>query len=498
MPRLRFPRFPGRRRKAKSKGAVLVWFAMLLTLMLGMVGLVIDAGMLLSTYRHAQNAADAAAMAAAYDLMFGRPKSEATATAITFVKEHNGLSGAPDPVVNIPPADGPYAGASNYVEVIAGSPMRTFFIHLLPGISRENTVRARAVGGFEMVASGAGVCVLDPNARPGLDVGGGGILNVRGLVIDNSEGGGLDENGDPVDNGNKQVAASVSNNALLRATEIRVVGGVNNPDNFQNYDPGDPTNVLHCNQLPVPDPLLYLPTPTVDNGVDSTFRGAPQASNTNLKLGDQNADAVEPMNYIDTSDPANHVMVLHPGIYQSISVTGGNVRFEPGIYVLRPAANTTNTLKITGGNVEAQGIMFYNTGDNYDPQTGLPDAADYDQPPPAADGANFGAVTINAAMQFAPIDTEQYFYDRDVSAFDGMLFYQRRRNTATADIQGNSEEGDLSGTMYAKWARFKLAGQGTYDAQFFVGSLEVTGLGDVTLSYVGEKKGKAPQVFLVE
>jgi len=498
MPRFRFLRFSGRQRKAKGKGAVLVWFAMLLTLMLGMVGLVIDAGMLLAAHRHAQSAADAAAMAAAYDLMFGKPTSEATATATTFVKEYNGLSGAPAPVVNVPPADGPYAGASNYVEVIVSSPMRTFFIHLLPGISRENTVRARAVAGFEIVAAGEGVCVLDPSARPGLDVDGGGVLNVRGLVIDNSEGGGLDENGDPVDNGNNQVAGNVSNNALLRATEMRIVGGVNNPDNFQSYDPGDSTNVLHCNQLPFPDPLLHLPTPTVDNGVDATFRGAPQASNTNLKLGDQNADAAEPMNYIDTSDPANPVMVLHPGIYESISITGGNVRFEPGIYVLRPARNTTNTLKITGGNVEARGIMFYNTGDNYDPYTGLPDAKDYDNPPPDAEGANFGAVTINAAMQFSPIDSQQYVYDRDVSAFDGMLFYQRRRNTATADIQGNSEQGVLSGTMYAKWAHFKLAGQGTYDAQFFVGSLAVTGQGDVTLSYTGDKKGKAPQVFLVE
>ena len=79
-----------------------------------------------------------------------------------------------------------------------------------------------------------------------------------------------------------------------------------------------------------------------------------------------------------------------------------------------------------------------------------------------------------------------------------MLFYQRRRNTKGLDIQGDSSAGDLSGTLYAKWAPVKIAGSGTYDAQFVVGSMEITGSGVVTIDYAGKKMGKAPQVFLVE
>ncbi len=65
-------------------------------------------------------------------------------------------------------------------------------------------------------------------------------------------------------------------------------------------------------------------------------------------------------------------------------------------------------------------------------------------------------------------------------------------------IEGDSEEGNLAGTLYAKWGDVKIAGQGTYDAQFVVGTMEITGLGDVTINYDGDNLGKAYKLFLVE
>ena len=135
---------------------MLVWFALMLTVLLGMVGLVIDGGILMATQRQAQNAADAGALAAAHDLMHGKSPTTATATATTFVKQHNGLSTAPDPVVNIPPATGPYAGMAHYAEVIVSSPMRTFFIHILPGIAQDQTVTAPRRGRFRIDLGGRG------------------------------------------------------------------------------------------------------------------------------------------------------------------------------------------------------------------------------------------------------------------------------------------------------------------------------------------------------
>lgn len=487
-----WPRGTDRRRacnclRHSRKGAILVWFALILTVLLGMVGLVIDGGLMMATQRQAQNAADAGALAAAYDLMFGK----STAAAATFVG-YNGLSDATT-VVHNPPTSGPYSGMAKYVEVIVTCPMQTFFIQLLPGISSSQTVSARAVAGFESVSAGEGVGVLNPDARPGLAVAGGGSLKVKGLVVVNSEGGGVDENNVPVNNGNKQWAATVANNGSLMATDIHVVGGVDTPANFKNIVTGL-TDVLHCNQTGIEDPLLTLPTPTVGNGVIDYDRGTVDATNTNLKFTDPSGtNKIEKFNGIDT-------LTLHPGIYQSISITGGNVRFLPGIFVLSPQKqeNATNTLRITGGTVTAEGIMFYNTGNSYSAQNGTPDVNDGEQKPVSKPGdlgdspaTNFwGSFQINAGMKFSPLVNS--------GPFNGMLFYQRRRNNNSLEITGNSSKGLLAGTLYAKWANVKIAGQGTYDAQFIVGSMSVTGQGDVTVNYAGQNLGKAPAVFLVE
>ena len=493
-----------RRRGIQRSGAIMVWFALLLTMLLGMVGLVIDSGLLMAGQRHTQNASDAAALAAALDLMLGKSPAEATATAITFCKDHNDLADAPNPVVNIPPASGPYAGEPGYVEVIASNPLPTYFIHILPGVATENMVSARAVAGAQAIAAGEGVIVLDPT-KTGLKVSGQAILKVEGAVIVNSEGRGKDADGNDIGIDENYYASRVSNNAEIYASKFHIVGGVDWPDNYQNVDPADSSSVLFCGQIPMPDPLLYLPTPTVSTGVDPTYRGYPQATNVNLKLNDAEADETSPANYVDDSDPdpANHVMVLHPGIYRSISITGGNVDFKPGIYVIRPEENTQNAFTITGGNVDARGIMIYNTGSNYDEISGEPDSLDKNQEPPHLDGAEFGGITINAGIKLAGIDLDDPSLDYDPmyppsKIFDGMLLYQRRRNTMDINIQGDATEGALTGTLYAKWAETKIAGQGTYNAQFVVGSMNITGSGIVTIDYTGEKLGKAPQVFLVE
>ncbi len=490
----------------RRSGAILVWFALMLTMLLGMVGLVVDSGLLMAGHRHTQNAADAAALAAALDLMLGKSPAVATATAITFCKQHNDLADAPDPIVNIPPASGPYAGEPGYVEVIASNPLPTYFIQVLPGVATENTVRARAVAGSQAIAAGEGVIVLDPT-KTGLKISGQAILKVLGDVYVNSEGRGKDADGNDIGIDENYYASRVSNNAEAYASKFHIVGGVDWPTNYQYIGPGDiPLDeLLLTGQIPMPDPLLYLPTPTVETGVDPTYRGYPQATNTNLKLNDAEADLTSPANYVDDSDPdpSNHVMVLHPGIYRSISITGGNVDFKPGIYVIRPEENTQNAFTVTGGNVDARGIMIYNTGSNYDEVSGDPDRLDQNQAPPHPDGAEFGGITINAGIKLAGIDLEDPALDYDPmhrpsQIFDGMLLYQRRRNTMDVNIQGDATDGALSGTLYAKWAETKIAGQGIYNAQFVVGTMDLTGSGVVTIDYTGEKLGKAPQVFLVE
>src|SRR5215212_8356738 len=90
-------------------GMVLIWCALMMTTLLGMVGLIIDAGMCMASHRQAQNAADAAALAAAMDKLLGKSNAQATATAVTFVKLYN-KDHSPevtlDPIINFPPTTG--------------------------------------------------------------------------------------------------------------------------------------------------------------------------------------------------------------------------------------------------------------------------------------------------------------------------------------------------------------------------------------------------------
>jgi hypothetical protein len=481
--------------KGSRDGAVLVVVALLLVVLFGLMGLVFDAGLLMSAQRQVQNAADAAALAAAEDRMRGQSVATAIATGIEFVTVHNQLSDA-TVTINIPPLQGPYAGNANYAEAIVGSPSTTFFMQILGNDPRQWT-RGRAVAGFEAVSAGEGVAVLDPDARPGLSVSGGGTIRVLGRVVVNSEGGGVDEFGQPINNGNSGVAASGANQPNpetgLFAADISVVGGVDKPGNFKNIDPALPSP-LRTRQLPEPDPLLNLPVPTVANGVNNLDFGTVSVTNNNSNPGKS------PNFY----DPSTGVTTLHPGLYTSIDVQGGKVVFTPGIYVIKWKSSGGGTaLRITGGEVTAEGIMLYNTGHNYKATDGTPDNNDGARRPPASgnleDGANFGGFTINAGMRFTPIDTTQFTYNPPVSPeFNGMLFYQRRRIRNSLSMQGNSQAGVLLGTLYAKWAEFRIAGQGTYDAQFLAGSMAVTGQGDVTINHAGKNLGKANRVFLVE
>jgi hypothetical protein len=415
---------------------VLVLFVILLTVIVGLLGLVIDTGRMMASHRQAQNAADAAALAGAYELMRGKTATQAEAAAATFVQTYNGMSTAAGPFLQIPPTSGAFAGEASAVQAIVNYPMNTLFVHVLGG-SQSQMIQARAVARFENVAAGEGAIVLDPTEYPGMAVGGLGTLRVNGDVTVNSEGGGVDENDVPVNNGHNGVAADggTSDNSTngIYASNISVVGGVNNPALFKNIDPLNPASPLHAKQLPDPDPLAFLPTPYVGNGVINTNYG---------KVTVGNGDNV----------------TLNPGIYQQLKITAGTAVLNPGIYVI--SASNQNGMQITGGNVTARGVMFYSTGSNYDPNTGAPDNTDSPDPlnlspPPKANqqaGVQYGDITINAGMQFSPIDIEDMTLNYTTAQrtalkpFDGMLFYQRRKNPLGASIQGNSATGLLTGT----------------------------------------------------
>lgn len=451
-------------RRRWRRGAVLVLTALLLPVLLGVTGLVIDAGLLMVSSRKAQNAADAAATAAAVDLMLGRTQATARTTATTYVRMHNRLARA-NVTVNIPPTSGSYQGNSNYIEVVVQAPVQTVLIQVL-GVNRERVVRRRAVAGIQSRNTGAGVMMLDPTRRPGFRASGNGSLNVNGTVVINSDGGGMNEHGQPINNGNSGSALRLSGNARLTAVDILSVGGIRTSGNAGTRDYNNTRrNPLRTGMPVAPDPLVNLPVPTTANGAVAAFHPPVSLS-------------------------SNQSAVLSPGVYPSIRISGNaNAVFNPGIYII-----TGGGMSLTGnGNVSGSGVLIYNTGSDFNVYTGLPDAADANNPPPPSDSTQFDNVTLsgNGQVRFTPIDDPS-------SPFDGLGFYQRRWNTKEMSITGNGNIGAFSGTLYAKWAGMALSGNGRFAAQFIVRDVALSGNGDITVDATGQKLVQVKQAQLVE
>ncbi len=489
------------RGKRARWGKTLAMFVITLPVLLGMAGLVIDSGMLFATQRTAQNAADAGALAAAEDLFMGVAAGTAKETGKTFIQSYNGLSGA-TVEMNIPPSSGPYSNSNNninpnnYCEAIVTLPFSTTFMRAL-GINSE-TVSARAVAGFEAIASGEGAIVLRPDIQPGIALNGNNTrLIVNGGIKVNSLGGGVNQYGQPITSSLGGYAfrtqTSTQNPAPVVALDIQVAGGIDNIDNFRDYDLAykptyySPSNidrpVVANTQLLAPDPLIGLAIPTDSNGVVNTFW---------QYQGNGNWTTASSPQKVTISN--NETVTFSPGIYKQIIITGGDVTFSPGIYVLGPglgngAGQQTLSIGGTGTLVNGSGVMFYNTGSNY-VSSGSPDNTVDPNTLGTDSNANFGSIAVNGGtVNLSPPVG---------GTFDGILFYQRRWNTQDLSVGGNSDTVNLTGTVYDKWGNLTLSGQGQYKAEFVVGSMSISGGAAVTIDATGKDLGKNNEVFLVE
>jgi len=442
------------------RGTTLVITALVLTALIGLLGLVIDGGNMMFSHRKAQNAADAAATAAAMDMFAGFSTSTATATATTFVQDYNGLASA-TVTVNIPPASGAYSGNSSYAEAIVSFPVTLNFVQVT-GVSSSQTVTARAVAGYEGTTVAAGVMQLDSTARPGITVSGNGSLKVNGVVDVNSDGGGLDKNGNDINNGNTGNAITVSGSGSLLATDVESVGGVNNTAKIANFTSGGPSP-LATSAVAQADPFSSLAPPTTANGASATSNGAQSFSS------------------------GSHT--LNPGVYTSISTSLlANVTLNPGIYVI-----TGGGISMTGSStITGNGVMIYNTGSDYNVNTGLPDSGDGSTAPPYSGSASFGSISIGGSAKFNVTGLAN-----SSSPFDGMVIYQRRLNTKPIQLSSSGSY-NIKGTTYAKWAPLNLSSNGTFNSQFFVGSLAFSGNSNLTVDSTGQNLAKADYVYLVE
>ncbi len=322
----------------RRHGKIVVLVALMLPAAFGVMGLVVDGSLLMMSVRQLQDVADAARDRRS-DGTDARPTRRPARRALPcrMCRRKNGLSDA-SVQVNTPCSSGPFAGVSGTTEVVVTRHISMCFIQIV-GCQNPQTVTVRSVAQYENATQGAAIVVLDPDppglsvpvlpitlpAVPaifgGLQVLGLGQLRVQGAVLVNTNWGGLSQKNLVVGQApyppRRSPARPCSDlhrwpaRICVSSAEstIRITTSISSPGG---------STPLNAGRLPVLDPLLSLPVPTVSadsTNVQPTAYGGMTVIGLPLGLG------------LST--------ILRPGVYDYIEIVSGSVTFEPGVYIIR-------------------------------------------------------------------------------------------------------------------------------------------------------------------
>lgn len=411
---------PRHQPRSSERGQVLVLAALLITTMLGLLALAVDAGLAYSQRTGAQNASDNAAIAAAEVLAKTGSTSQARAAALEYAQRNgfaHGVNGVTVTVSN-PPTTGPRTGDVRFFEVNIVKPSPNIFFKLINGGS--HTVGARAVAGINPVNVQPYnfVSLRDDCQKHTLMVDLGGTLTVNGGVYVNSGNASpTGPNGESLPCGNFDKGAPGYGDAFdvfgtggkITAQKIMVRGGWETHNNDLVCLPagccqpsGPCTASPSINQPVLPDPLASLAAPDLAAyPVQHGTSGGP--SPLTINSGTQ---------------------TLQPGVYYGgITISGtANVTFAPGVYIMGGGGlSVTNSASLS-----ADGSMIYNTRSSASPPT----AGKFT----AINIATTGNVTLKAPH---------------IGPYAGLTIFQDRAATTNIILGPGNGISGLAGTVYA-------------------------------------------------
>lgn len=446
------------------RGVIAVFVALCLTALIGVAAISLDGGMMYLEQRRAQSSADAAAMAAACKLFQNYPSdsgadpSGSAKQAALDVANGNsyGNDGASSVVtVNIPPKTGPYAGLKGYAEVLLTYNMPRGFSGVFG--SGPLPVKVRAVARGAWVSPTAGVIILNYTGKATLNAQGNGAFTETG--------------GPVIVNSNNSSAVLDTGNAAMYAPEFDITGGtqVSNSGTFVTTPtPGQVFLGTH----PTPDPLAYLPPPTMP----------PAGTMTTVSLGS-----------------GNKQYTLTPGTYTNLPT------FNTGDVVILQQASAGN-----GGVFYINGGGFKSTGASVimDPTTSG-GVMLYNAPTSTAlsqkiqiTGNSAGTVNLGALTS---------------GPYAGMAIWQDRSSPVNALVEGNGNFSIL-GTFYMAGALLNVNGNGAtttgftdangnyvsagssaaIGSQYVTQDLSLGGNGNIKIAYNGPKQARTRILALVE
>lgn len=456
-----------RRASSLRRGVALVWVAILAMVLIGMLGMAIDAGVVALARQQLQNAADAAALAGAAKVKLNIDDARTASVNLGLANhvfqtpvqlDRNDGNAADGEIVvgRYRPSTREFTPQTTAVNAVKALARRTGAAHGPVPLAFGPIFNVDAVDlsaeAIAMVSggTGAGLITLSPDAECALYVHGTVTLNVWDLEY--GEPGAIQVNSsDPC-------AVCSNGGVTIEAGEINVHGDAQCLDANANYDgdinPGSPV---------LPDPLAHLVEPSPAGMI--------------------------PMPLVDlrNNDPPR---TIDPGYYAGgISMTGGRLTCNPGIYILDGVG-----LKVNGGDLIANGVMFY-----------IMDST----PPSIKPGAGWNVYSRvnlagNGLIEITAIDPDQYTYPAGVDVYDGVAIFQSRAPynldpKYTANITGTNALNTIDGTLYFPQNKMNVSGtSGNTGTQLIANTIEVGGTGTIHIEYDGRNKAPGTTPYLVE
>ena len=422
--------------KANEKGQALILITLVAIGLFAFASLAIDGSMAFSDKRHAQNAADTSALAAALAKIraqnWATTVSTARARAASNGYNNNGVTNSVEVYLcndanatctALPTGAKP----EEYIQVKITSHVRTYFARVIGRDEVTNWVNAvtHAVPGYRTSTFGGNALVsLNTDACPAFDYGGGAVTTVTGSgIFVNSRC-----DGTPPYNASNQALNSSSNNTTLTVPCFNIVGG-NTVRPSSLITTGGCASRTNNSAAFIPNPLTIY-------------------NKTNIPCG--------------TSAGTYDATTLNPGNYSGAFPPGNQTTMKPGIYCI-DAGNQGFSLSggqtLTGSNV----LIYMKSGNiNW----------------------TSGGVQLSA-MQGVSAD------------YDGLLLYLAQGNCSDVSITGNGTSRYV-GTILAPCSLVKLAGgsstgnQNILENQIIADQIQLTGSNTLNINYNAQQQWQPP------
>lgn len=427
----------------RERGQVIVLLMLVFVGLLGITGVAVDGGRLYSQRRSAQNAADSAALAAAFAIC-GNPApsnpSAAAQTAGVASAAQNGFAVAPPNVtvtVLTPPSSGAHAGDDEYVSVAIMSRVQLTLGRLVYSGTPE--IRASAVArctrGGAPIGGGNGLIALNDAQHSTIELAPSGCIKVfgGGIFVNSSHSQAVNYH-----------STGTGCDPRLRGDWIRIVGGYTIPSWMT------PSAVMspfppQTGVPPMSDPLSTVPVPTVP-GAPST--PSPDRCGSTIFMSGRNL--VIRNGWVNCA-----TINVYPGLYDSICIgADARVTMHPGLYYITGNSTCGGDIAFVAdgsGIVNGNGVMLF-----------LADRGIH--------VGGSGSVTLTAPT---------------TGPYAGMAIFLERDNGSDIRVDGAGVT-LIRGTIYAPNSLVSMAGSGTnktLNAQLIAWRYYVSGGGSITVNY---------------